>query len=137
MYADLMVLPMREDLTRLGVEELRTAEDVDNVLTQKQGTTFLVINSVCGCAAGNARPAVRLALENDKLPDNLRTVFAGQDKEATAQARTYISEHPPSSPSLALFKEGELVTFIPRHQIEGRTPEQIAGDLTQAFDEFC
>ena len=137
MHPDLMILPMREDLTRLGVEELRTPEEVDKVLAQKQGTTFLVINSVCGCAAGNARPAVRLALGNNKLPDSLNTVFAGQDKEATAQARTYILEHPPSSPSLALFKEGQLVTFIPRHQIEGRTPEQIAGDLTQAFDKYC
>ncbi len=137
MYPDLMVLPMREDLTRLGVEELRTPEEVDKVLAQGQETTFLVINSVCGCAAGNARPAVRLALENDKLPDNLSTVFAGQDKEATARARTYISEHPPSSPSLALFKEGRLVSFIPRHQIEGRTPEEIAKDITQVFDEYC
>ncbi len=137
MYPDLMVLPMREDLTRLGVEELRTPEEVEELLSQQKGSTLLVINSVCGCAAGNARPAVRLALENDKLPDNLSTVFAGQDKEATAKARTYISDYPPSSPSFALFKDGSLVNFIPRHRIEGRTPEEIAADLTQAFDENC
>ena len=137
MYPDLMVLPMREDLTRLGVEELRTPEEVEGLLSQQKGSTLLVINSVCGCAAGNARPAVRLALENDKLPDNLSTVFAGQDKEATAKARTYISDYPPSSPSFALFKDGSLVSFIPRHRIEGRTPEEIAADLTQAFDENC
>lgn len=137
MYPDLMILPMREDLTRLGVKELLTAEEVDELLSRGEGSTLLVINSVCGCAAGNARPAVRLALQNDKLPDNLSTVFAGQDKEATAQARSYISEYPPSSPSFALFKDKKLVYFIPRHQIEGRTPEEIAGDLTQAFNENC
>ena len=137
MYPDLMILPMREDLTRLGVKELLTADEVDELLSREEGTTLLVINSVCGCAAGNARPAVRLALQNAKLPDNLSTVFAGQDKEATAQARSYITEYPPSSPSFALFKDKKLVHFIPRHQIEGRTPEEIANDLTQAFNENC
>jgi putative YphP/YqiW family bacilliredoxin len=137
MYPNLLVIPMREDLTKLGITELRTVEEVDKALQNKEGTALLVINSVCGCAAGNARPAVRIALQHDILPDRLTTVFAGQDKEATAQARTYIAEYPPSSPSIALFKEGNLVNMIQRHQIEGRSPEQIAADLTAVFDTFC
>jgi putative YphP/YqiW family bacilliredoxin len=137
MYSDVLLIPMREDLTKVGVMELRTAEDVDQALSNKEGTTLLVINSVCGCAAGNARPGVRLALQHDILPDHLTTVFAGQDKEATAQARSYIPDYPPSSPSIALFKEGQLVKMIQRHEIEGRLPEQIADELTRTFDTYC
>jgi putative YphP/YqiW family bacilliredoxin len=110
---------------------------VDEVITNREGTTLLIINSVCGCAAGNARPAVKLALQHHILPDNLTTVFAGQDQEATAQARSYISDYPPSSPSIALFKNGKLANMIQRSQIEGRTPDQIATDLIQAFDTYC
>jgi len=137
MYPNVLVIPMREDLTRLGIKELRTADEVDEVLSNQQGTTLLVINSVCGCAAGNARPAVKLAMDHHLLPDQLTTVFAGQDQEATAQARSYIEDYPPSSPSIALFKDGKLVEMIQRHQIEGRTPEEIAADLTNAFDKHC
>jgi putative YphP/YqiW family bacilliredoxin len=137
MYPDLMVLPMREDLTKIGIHELRTPEDVDQALGNQPGTTLLVINSVCGCAAGNARPGVRLALQHTKLPQHLTTVFAGQDREATARARDFIPDFPPSSPSLALFKQGKVVHFVPRHQIEGRTPEEIAAELTRAFDRYC
>ena len=137
MYSNILVIPMREDLTKLGVTELRTPEEVDKVMQDKEGTTLLVINSVCGCAAGNARPAVRMALQHNTVPNKLTTVFAGQDKEATAQARSYITDYPPSSPSIALFKDGDLVTMIQRHQIEGRSPEQISADLTTAFDTYC
>ena len=137
MYPNLLVIPMREDLTKLGIKELRTPKEVDEVITNREGTTLLVINSVCGCAAGNARPAVKLALQHHILPDNLTTVFAGQDQEATAQARSYISDYPASSPSIALFKDGKLANMIQRSQIEGRTPEQIATDLVQAFDTYC
>jgi putative YphP/YqiW family bacilliredoxin len=137
MYPNVLVIPMREDLTKLGVRELRTPKEVDEVITNREGTTLLIINSVCGCAAGNARPAVKLALQHHILPDNLTTVFAGQDQEATAQARSYISDYPPSSPSIALFKNGKLANMIQRSQIEGRTPDQIATDLIQAFDTYC
>ena len=137
MYPDLMVIPMREDLTKVGIKELLTTDEVDRVLESTQGTTLLVINSVCGCAAGNARPGVRLAMQHNKLPDKLTTVFAGQDKEATARARSYMPDFPPSSPSVALFKEGKIVYFMPRQQIEGRTPQQIAADLIAAFDRYC
>lgn len=129
---------MREELTDLGVKELLTTEDVDSAMkTAKQGTTLLVINSVCGCAAGNARPAVKVALENGKLPDNMFTVFAGQDKEATAHARGYFSDFPPSSPSFAFFKDGELKAMIPRHRIEGRSALEVADDLKMVFNAFC
>ena len=137
MYSNVLVIPMREDLTKLGINELKTSEEVDEVFSNKKGTTLLVINSVCGCAAGNARPAVKLALDHNVLPDKLTTVFAGQDQEATAQARSYIEGYPPSSPSMALFKDGQMVEMIQRHQIEGRTPEEIASDLTTAFDKHC
>ena len=137
MYSNVLVIPMREDLSKLGINELRTAEQVDEVFSNQEGSTLLVINSVCGCAAGNARPAVKIAMSHPVLPDNLTTVFAGQDQEATAQARFYIEGYPPSSPSMALFKDGQLVEMIERHQIEGRTPEQIAADLTNAFDQHC
>jgi len=128
---------MREDLTKLGIDELRTAKEVDEAFSNQKGTTFLVINSVCGCAAGNARPAVKIALRHKVLPDKLTTVFAGQDQEATARARSYIKDFPPSSPSMVLFKDGQLVEMIQRYQIEGRTPEEIAGDLIRAFDKHC
>ncbi|HKJ47336.1 MAG TPA: BrxA/BrxB family bacilliredoxin [Balneolales bacterium] len=129
---------MREELTDLGVKELLTPGDVDNAMEEaKQGTTLLVINSVCGCAAGNARPAVKVALESDKIPDKMFTVFAGQDKEATAKARDYFSEYPPSSPSFAFFKDGEIKAMIPRHRIEGRTAQEVADDLKMVFNAFC
>jgi putative YphP/YqiW family bacilliredoxin len=132
-YSPMLVQPMRQELTALGVEELTTAADVDRWMNEKQGTALLVINSVCGCAAGAARPAVRLALEGSR-PDRVATVFAGQDLEATARARSFFADIPPSSPSIALFKDGELVYFVPRHRIEGRAAQQIADDLRQAFD---
>jgi len=130
---------MREELTELGVEELKTPEDVDRAMKEyNEGTMLMVINSVCGCAAGNARPGVKLALEQvDETPDHLVTVFAGQDKEATAHAREYFSEYPPSSPSFAFFVDGEVKAMIPRHRIEGRTKDQVADDLKMVFDAFC
>ena len=132
-YSELLVKPMREELTSAGVEELRTAADVDRFMSEKDGTALLVVNSVCGCAAGMARPGVRLALAEGPRPDRVATVFAGQDLEATARARGYFPDVPPSSPSIALFKDGELVQFIPRHRIEGRSAQDVAGDLVQAF----
>ncbi len=137
MYSPLLVKPMREELTSVGFEELMNADDVDRWIGNTEGTALLVINSVCGCAAGMARPGVRLALSHNKTPDRLGTVFAGQDSEATAQARNAFAEVPPSSPSMALFKDGELVHFIPRHRIEGHSLEDLAQDLTQAFDQHC
>jgi putative YphP/YqiW family bacilliredoxin len=132
-YSELFVKPMREELTSAGVEELRTAADVDRFMSEQDGTALLVVNSVCGCAAGMARPGVRLALTEGPRPDRVATVFAGQDLEATARARGYFPDVPPSSPSIALFKDGELVQFIPRHRIEGRSAQDVAGDLVQAF----
>jgi len=137
MYPEELVKPMREELTSLGFEELKNIDEVEGAFKNKSGTNLLVINSVCGCAAGNARPGIRMALEYTTLPDKLTTVFAGQDKEATAQARSYLAGYPPSSPSMALFKDGVLVHMIPRHQIEGRMPQQIAQELINAFDTFC
>ena len=136
-YSPLLVKPMREELTSIGVQELMTAADVDAFMDQKSGTALLVVNSVCGCAAGMARPGVRLALEGEPRPDRTATVFAGQDLEATAQARSYFADIPPSSPSIALFKDGELVHFVPRHRIEGRDAQSLAADLAAAFAEFC
>jgi len=136
-YSELMVKPMREELTSAGVKELRTAADVDAFMAEKSGTALLVVNSVCGCAAGMARPGIRLALQNERRPDRIASVFAGQDLEATARARGYISDVPPSSPSIAFFKDGELVHFIPRHRIEGRDAHAVAGDLTTVFNENC
>lgn len=136
-YPEELVKPMREDLTAVGVEELLSAEAVDRAINSTEGSTLLIINSVCGCAAGNARPAVKLAVQNDVLPDRITTVFAGVDQEAVAQARSYIQGYPPSSPSMALFKKGQLMRMIPRHQIEGRTAEEIARDLVKAFNEHC
>ena len=136
-YSPLLVKPMREELSSIGFEELTTAEAVDEFMDRPEGTSFLVVNSVCGCAAGMARPGVRLALADGKRPSHLGTVFAGQDVEATAQARSKIPGIPPSSPSMALFKDGELVFFVPRHRIEGRSMEDVANDLSNAFDEHC
>ncbi|HEX6925845.1 MAG TPA: BrxA/BrxB family bacilliredoxin [Longimicrobiaceae bacterium] len=135
-YPELLLKPMREELTRVGVQELKTADEVDAALTQS-GTTLVVVNSVCGCAARNARPAVVLALRHDVVPDRTVTVFAGQDLEATARAREYFHGYPPSSPSLALLKDGELVYMIERHGIEGRDADEIADELTQAFERYC
>lgn len=138
MYSEELVAPMRTDLTELGFLELKTAEDVDNHLKDHSGTTLLVINSVCGCAAGAARPAIKIALANSgKKPDTLATVFAGVDQEATTKAREYTLPYPPSSPSIALFKDGELVHFLERHHIEGRNAEMIANHLIGVFDEQC
>ncbi|MGM5469245.1 BrxA/BrxB family bacilliredoxin [Flavobacteriaceae bacterium LMO-SS05] len=136
MYPAELVKPMREDLTKVGFEELHTVEAVDAALAKK-GTTLVVINSVCGCAAANARPGARLSLQNMKRPDNLVTVFAGVDGEATSQARQHMVPFPPSSPCMALFKDGELVHMLERHHIEGRPAELIAENLVDAFNEFC
>lgn len=137
-YPELMVRPMREDLTRLGVKELKTVEDVDQALGDQQGTALVFVNSVCGCAAGAARPGLMLALEQAAVkPDALYTVFAGQDMDATARARSYFGEYQPSSPSVALMKDGEVAAFIHRHQIEGRHPGQIAEQLVAAFEAHC
>lgn len=135
-YPELMVKPMREELTSLGVEELKTPDEVESFMDQTEGTSMLVINSVCGCAAGMARPAVRLLLEGDALPTRSGTVFAGQDVEATAKARSYMEQVPPSSPSMAIFKDGELAFFLPRHRIEGREAVAIANDLSAAFTQL-
>ncbi|MGO4371174.1 BrxA/BrxB family bacilliredoxin [Paenibacillus sp. MCAF20] len=132
-----MVQPMRDDLTRIGIQELRTPEEVEAAVPNAKGTALIVVNSVCGCAAGQCRPGVAEALQNEVTPDHLYTVFAGQDKEATAKAREYFAPYPPSSPSIALMKDGELVHFIERHQIENRSAADIAADLTDAFDRFC
>ncbi|MFZ0490102.1 MAG: BrxA/BrxB family bacilliredoxin [Salegentibacter sp.] len=136
MYPAELVKPMREDLTSIGFEELHTVEDVEAAM-KKEGTTLVVVNSVCGCAAANARPGARISLQNSKTPDNLFTVFAGVDKEATDKARGYMVPFPPSSPSMALFKDGELVHMLERHHIEGRPAEMIAENLKGAYDEFC
>lgn len=137
MYPPELVAPMKEDLTSVGFKELTTAEDVENILAKKECTTFLIVNSVCGCAAGAARPAVKTAIKNEKLPDNLVTVFAGVDKDATDKARSFTAPYPPSSPSMAMFKDGKLVHFVERHQIEGNNAETIATHLKQVFDHFC
>ncbi len=136
MYPPELVAPMKGELTKAGFEELTTTEQVDNAINIK-GTTFVVINSVCGCAAANARPAARIAITNDKRPTKIVTVFAGVDAEAVAQARKYTLPYPPSSPSMALFKDGKLVHFLERHHIEGRPAEMIAENLASAFNEFC
>jgi len=137
MYPEPLVAPMRKELTRLGIEELRTSQAVDSVLRDQRGTTLVVVNSVCGCAARNARPAVGIALQHAVKPDRLTTVFAGQDGEATHQARSYFTGYPPSSPQIALLKDGKLVFMLERHQIEGRSAQEIATDLTHAFDRHC
>ena len=137
MYPEHLVAPFRADLTSAGFEELKTPEQVDAILSNAKGTTLLVINSVCGCAAGAARPGIKMSLRSEKKPDKLVTVFAGQDTEATARARNYTLPYPPSSPSIALFKDGKLVHCVERHHIEGRSPEMIAENLQSAFEEYC
>jgi putative YphP/YqiW family bacilliredoxin len=138
MYDERLVAPMREDLTKSGFEELRTTDAVDAAVTGTQGTMLLVVNSVCGCAAGRARPGVKLALQQTaKKPGRLTTVFAGQDPEPTARARSYFAGNPPTSPQVALFKDGKLVYLMQRHQIEGRDAAEIAGDLVMAFEKHC
>ncbi|MEM7264019.1 MAG: BrxA/BrxB family bacilliredoxin [Planctomycetota bacterium] len=136
-YDPALVQPMREELTRCGVEELTSADQVSTALDSASGTQLLVINSVCGCAAGGARPGVQLALQHATRPDKAYTVFAGQDLEATEAARGKMSDFPPSSPCLALFKDGEVVHFVPRHMIEGRDAQSIAFDLVEAFEKHC
>lgn len=137
MYPPELVAPMKEDLTSVGFEELHTPEAVDNALNTNEGTTLCVVNSVCGCAAGAARPGIKLSLESGKKPSRLTTVFAGVDTEATERARQYFLPYPPSSPAIALFKDGKLVHFIERHHIEGRPAEMIAENLKMAYEEFC
>jgi putative YphP/YqiW family bacilliredoxin len=137
LYDPYAIQPMREELIKVGVRELRTPEDVNAALANFKGTTLLVVNSVCGCAAGGARPAVMMALQHKLIPDQLTTVFAGQDREATDRARGYLKGFPPSSPSIALLKDGQVAAMLERHQIEGRSPAEIAGMLTEAFDRFC
>ena len=137
MYDERFVTPMRQDLTRLGVEELRTPAEVDAKLKDAKGTTLVVVNSVCGCAARNARPAVAAALQHKVKPDHLTTVFAGQDTEATARARGYFTGYPPSSPQIGLLKDGKVVYMLERYQIEGRSAGEIANDLVTAFDKHC
>jgi putative YphP/YqiW family bacilliredoxin len=136
-YPEIMIRPMREDLTRLGVEEMRTADAVDETIRNSKGTLMVVVNSICGCAAGKARPGVALALQNEVKPDKVATVFAGADIEATDRARSYFTGYGPSSPSIALLKDGQLVYMLERYQIEGRDANQIAGELTQAFEKHC
>lgn len=137
MYPAELTAPMAKDLTNHGFQSLTTPEEVSNVLDKKEGTVMVVVNSVCGCAAANARPGAKLAAQNDKTPDVMATVFAGVDREATEKARSYMLPYPPSSPSIALFKDGKLVHFLERHHIEGRTAEIIAENLKMAFDRYC
>jgi putative YphP/YqiW family bacilliredoxin len=137
MYPPELVKPMKEDLVNAGFQQLVTPEEVDNSIKDSKGTLLVVVNSVCGCAAGNMRPGVKLSLAGDKKPSNLTTVFAGVDGEAVAQARKYFLPYPPSSPSIALFKDGKLVHFLERHHIEGGTAQMIAENLQEAYEEFC
>ena len=137
MYDERFVTPMRQELTRLGVEEMRSAADVDARLKDAPGTTLVVVNSVCGCAARNARPAIAAALRHSVKPDHLTTVFAGQDVEATTKARSYFTGYAPSSPQIGLLKDGQVVFMLERWQIEGRSADEIAKDLVGAFDQFC
>lgn len=137
MYPPELVAPMKEDLTQAGFEQLTTPDSVDAVLNNNEGTALVVVNSVCGCAAGNMRPGVKLSIQNDKTPGKLTTVFAGVDGEAVAQARKYFLPYPPSSPSIALFKDGKLVHFLERHHIEGGTADMIADNLKEAYNHFC
>jgi putative YphP/YqiW family bacilliredoxin len=136
-YDERMVAPMRQELTRIGFDELRTPEQVDSALKDAAGTTLVVVNSICGCAARNARPAVTLALRNEAKPEKLTTVFAGQDVDATQRAREYFTGYPPSSPSIGLLKDGQLVYMLERWQIEGRPAQDIAEDLVEAFQKYC
>ena len=137
MYPEVLIVPMREELTKAGVQELRTAAEVDAAFAPKTGTALVIVNSVCGCAAGKMRPGVRRALQHSTRPERSYSVFAGQDREATERARQLFGNYPHSSPSLALFRNGELVHFVPRSDIESRTAEDIAQRLAAAFDQFC
>ena len=137
MYPEIMVIPMREELTRMGVQELRTAVDVDRALVNQPGTTMVIVNSICGCAAGRMRPAVRIALQNPARPEKTVTVFAGQDTEATDRARSYFTGYPPSSPSIGLFRDGKLIYMMQRSDIEHREAADIAAELKKTFDKFC
>lgn len=137
MYDERMVTPMRQELTRLGIQETRTPQEVDSVLGDKKGTVLVVVNSVCGCAAGMARPAVAEALRHDVRPDRMITVFAGNDREATNRVREYLAGYRPSSPAIALFRDGQVVKMLERWQIEGRDASSIATDLVAAFDQYC
>ena len=137
MYDERFVTPMRQELTRLGIEELRTPDEVDARLKDAKGTTLVVVNSICGCAARMARPAVAMALSHERKPDHLTTVFAGQDSEATERARSYFTGYAPSSPQIALMKDGKIVFMLERWQIEGRPADAIAEDLVEAFEEHC
>jgi len=137
MYPEELVAPMKEELTTVGFDELLSSEDVDAAITPESGTVLVMVNSVCGCAAANARPAAIMSSKHNKTPNRFTTVFAGVDRDAVEQARKYMLPYPPSSPSIALFKDGKLVHFIERHHIEGRPAEMIAENLTAAFDEFC
>ena len=137
MYPEFMIAPMREELTRFGVQELRTAQAVDAALAKTPGTTMVVVNSVCGCAAGRARPGVALSLQHAVKPDHVTTVFAGADIEATERARGYFTGYPPSSPAVALLRDGKLIYFMERHQIENQEAQGIAAQLTAAFDKHC
>ncbi|HEX3386182.1 MAG TPA: BrxA/BrxB family bacilliredoxin [Mucilaginibacter sp.] len=136
MYPEYLVTPMREELTRVGFEELKDADAVTKAI-ESEGTVFVMVNSVCGCAAGMARPAARMAVQNEKHPDKLVTVFAGMETEAVNKARNYMLPYPPSSPAMALFKDGKLVHMIERHQIEGRPAQMIADNLVHAFEQYC
>ena len=136
-YDPRLVQPMRDEMTRMGARELTTVAEVDAVLGDPQGTMLVFVNSVCGCAAGSARPALNLALRHANRPEQVVTVFAGQDVEAAARARQYFSDYAPSSPSMALLRDGEVVHFVHRHMIEGRSADQVARELTAAFDRFC
>jgi putative YphP/YqiW family bacilliredoxin len=136
-YSEILIKPMREDLTRIGVEETRSPEQVEAAINDAKGTLLVVVNSVCGCAAGKARPGIAMALQNEARPDRSITVFAGADIEATTKAREHFAPYPPSSPQIGLFKDGQLVFMLERRQIENKYAEEIAQELTQAFDRFC
>jgi putative YphP/YqiW family bacilliredoxin len=137
MYPEIMVVPMREELTRLGIQELKTAQEVDAAVANQSGTTMVVVNSICGCAAGRMRPAIRLALQHSARPQQMFTVFAGQDKEATDRARSYFTGYPPSSPSIGFLRDGKLVHMVQRSDIEHREALDIASELKSVFDKFC
>jgi putative YphP/YqiW family bacilliredoxin len=137
MYPEIMLVPMREELTSLGVQELRTAEEVDRAITAQSGTVMVVVNSICGCAAGRMRPAVRAALQHPARPDKVFSVFAGQDTQATERARSYFTGYPPSSPSIAILRDGKLLYMMQRSDIERREAADIASELKQAFEKFC
>lgn len=136
-YSELMIRPMREELTRIGIEELRSPEDVQDTIENSKGTVMVIVNSICGCAAGKARPGIARALQHSVRPDKVGTVFAGADIEATEKARSYFTGYEPSSPSIALLKDGQIVYMMERRQIEGRDASQVANELIQAFDQHC